>query len=213
MGGLTPSLATLVKTKEHTDLSVISMVRPRGAGFLYSEDEYEIMIWDCKLLMEHGSDGIAFGFLTQDFKIDENRTKKMVEQIHFHRGEAVFHRAFDCVRDPFSSIETLIELGVDRVLTSGLENTAIHGVELLRELQQCYHKEIQILAGSGIRENNARHLIERTGINQIHSSCKIIQEDVTTRRNNVSYGYCEENECGYESVSIELVKQLLEAVR
>ena len=127
LGGLTPSLATLKLTKKNTNLKVITMVRPRGAGFCYNEIEFEVMKEDAKSLLENGADGIAFGCLNKDGSICIKQTKEMIEIIKSYQGEVVFHRAFDCVEDPYTSIELLIELGVDRILTSGLKPKAIDG--------------------------------------------------------------------------------------
>ena len=114
------SIGSLRLVKENTGLKVISMVRPRGAGFSYTEAETEQMFADARILMENGSDGLAFGFLTSEGKIDSERTGRMIRLIHEFHGEAVFHRAFDCVEDPYEAIEELIRLGTDRILTSGL---------------------------------------------------------------------------------------------
>ena len=111
LGGLTPSIGSLRLVKENTGLKVISMVRPRGAGFNYTEAETEQMFADARILMENGSDGLAFGFLTSEGKIDSERTGRMIRLIHEFHGEAVFHRAFDCVEDPYEAIEELIRLG------------------------------------------------------------------------------------------------------
>ena len=101
------------------------MVRPRGAGFCYTEIETEQMFADARILMEQGSDGLAFGFLTEDGRIHSEKTSRMIQLIHAYQGEAVFHRAFDCVAEPYEAIEELIRLGADRILTSGLKETAI----------------------------------------------------------------------------------------
>ena len=110
LGGLTPSLASLILTKTSTDLKVICMVRPRGGGFCYGEADTQTMYADAKLLLENGADGIAFGFLNEDYTIDIPKTEHMVSIIKQYNKEAVFHRAFDCTDDPYSSIETLIKL-------------------------------------------------------------------------------------------------------
>ena len=110
-------------------------------------------------------------------------------------------------------MEELISMGVDRVLTSGLQAKAIEGVGLLKQLQACYGDRIQILAGSGVNAFNARRLMEETGIYQVHSSCKDWMNDPTTKANGVSYSIaCGEQEMMYDVVSAKLVKELLAAV-
>ena len=211
LGGLTPSLATLVLTKKNTNLLVISMLRPRGAGFHYSDVDYEVMKMDAELLMKNGSDGLAFGFLTEDGEVDKEKTAEIVKIIKEYNGEAVFHRAFDCVADPYKTMETLIELGIDRVLTSGLEPKAIEGKEVIKNLQEKYGDKIEILAGSGVNVGNMDEIMDYTGINQVHSSCKAWVEDQTTHKNNVSYSYASApNEMNYDVVSYELVKNMIE---
>ena len=172
LGGLTPSLASLTLTKRHTDLKVICMVRPRGGGFCYSEKELEVMMADCQLLLENGADGIAFGFLNSDLTIDSIRTQKMVDLIHQYKKEAVFHRAIDVVNDYKASIEILINLNIDRILTSGQKEKAPHAIERLASIQAKYGAQVTFLMGSGVNEKNAVELMQTTGITNIHSSCK-----------------------------------------
>ena len=212
LGGLTPSIATLELIKKNTDLEVICMVRPRGAGFCYSDLEKEQIFAEAKALLEHGADGLAFGFLTEDRTIDLGCTQKMVNLVHFYEKTAVFHRAFDCVRDEKIAINELIKLKVDRVLTSGVKATAIEGRELIRGLQETVGAKIEILAGSGINKNNAKALIEYTKVKQIHSSCRAWQEDKTTFGDFVNYAFAQdENKACYDYVDENLVRNLIKA--
>lgn len=213
LGGLTPSLGSLKLTKENTDLKVICMVRPRAGGFTYNQKDIEVMFYDAEILMENGADGLAFGFLNEDATVNKNLTKKMVDLIHKYNGEAVFHRAFDCVEDPEKGIEELIEIGVDRLLTSGLKEKAWDGRDMIAHLQKRYGDRIEILAGSGINEKNAVELMKKTGIYQIHSSCKAWINDPTASAANVSYSYASvPNENKYDVVSMEKVKSLVKSV-
>lgn len=213
LGGLTPSIGTLKLTKKNTDLKVICMVRTRGAGFHYLPEDFETMLEDCQALMENGADGIAFGCLKEDGNIDEEQTKQMIDIIKKYNGEVVFHRAFDCVSDPYSSIETLIALGVDRVLTSGLQAKAMDGKKLIKDLQEKYGDKIQILAGSGMNASNAKEMMEYAGIYQVHSSCKDWLNDPTTSGEFVSYSYAgSPHENDYDVVSKELVEKLVNSI-
>ncbi len=215
LGGLTPSIASLEAIKdEFSSLKTICMVRPRGAGFFYNDEDKKIMFKDALSLLKANADGVAFGFLTKDKDIDIENTKKMIDLIkNFDtKKEIVFHRAFDCVKNPYESIEKLISLGVDRLLTSGLKEKAFDGINLIKELNKNYGGNIEILAGSGINYKNAKDLIEKTGVNQIHSSCKDFIQDNTTSSQDVSYAYIN-NENKYDVVSLELVKKLVENVK
>lgn len=214
MGGLTPSLASLCLVKQNLDCEVIAMVRPRGAGFCYEQKDIEVMLTDSALLMEKGADGIAFGFLNEDNSIDIANSKVMIELIHSFGRQAVFHRAFDCCSDPYQAIQQLIELGADRILTSGGQANAILGKELIKSLQMRYGTQIEILAGSGINEANAKELMEYCGIHQIHSSCKSWQLDSTTQTDFVSYAYGtgDFSSC-YDVVDEKKVKALIESIQ
>lgn len=206
LGGLTPSLANLICAKEQCDIPVVTMVRPRGSGFCYTTEEYETMLLDTRLLLEHGADGIAFGFLKEDKTIDTERTKETICLIHEKGKEAVFHRAFDCVADQKQTIEQLISLGVDRILTSGGAPDVWSGREQLKLLQKEYGKEIEILAGSGVNEKNVAELISFTGIRQVHSSCRSRKTDETASNGCVDFSYDEKN--SYEQVNGEKVAVL-----
>lgn len=206
LGGLTPSLASLIKCKKELNIPVICMVRPRGAGFCYRDKDLEVIFEDAKLFLEYGADGLAFGFLNEDFTIDIENTKKMITLIHSYNKEAVFHRAFDVALDIDASIKTLIDLKVDRILTSGKEKNVCIGQDNLAYLQKHYGDQIEILAGSGVKEENISELATNTGIKQFHSSAKTWFIDKTTDNKHVSYAYHHSDD--YEVVDSEKVKSL-----
>lgn len=214
LGGLTPSIATLEMVKQDCKgLKVIAMVRPRGAGFYYSQEDFRVMEEECRMLLEHGADGIAFGCLNEDAALNIEQNCRLIALIHNGGKEAVFHRAFDCSNDPFWTIELLIRLKADRILTSGLKQTAIAGRMLIGELQRRYGDQIELLPGSGINASNAAQLIADTGVTQIHSSCKGWIKDNTTIVGEVSYSYAPApNEACYEVVSADRVRKLLAAI-
>ena len=165
------------------------------------------------LKLTKGTDGIAFGFLRQDRTLDESRTAKMTELIHRYGKTAVFHRAFDCTGASDEAMECLIRLGVDRVLTSGGEETAPDGSGRIHHLVEDFGDRIQILAGSGVTPENAVRLIRETGVRQIHSSCREWRTDRTAQGEKVSYGYMEgDGACLYDAVSLEKTRELVKAV-
>jgi copper homeostasis protein len=210
LGGLTPSVSSLKLTKENTDLNVISMVRVRGAGFNYNNEQFIQIKNEVIELLENGSDGIAFGILDDKGNIDLERNKEIIDIIKKYNKEVVFHRAFDCSNDPYKSIEQLIDLGVDRVLTSGLKPKAIEGKKLLKDLQEKYGDKIELLVGSGVNETNIKELYKDTLIKQYHSSCKEWIVDNTTIRNGISYGF---NGNKYDIVSKEKVSLFVQKAK
>ncbi len=205
LGGLTPTIASLKLLKQDTDLEIICMVRPRAGGFNYTDNEFRQMCLEAKLLLENGADGIAFGILNNEFQIDD-RNIELFKLVKSYNKQAVFHRAFDQTNNPYLSIEKLIELGFDRVLTSGQKKTALEGKELIKDLELKYGNKIEILAGSGINDTNAKEFVEYTNIKQIHSSCKDYLTDNTANK-NVSFDYLNDNK--YEIVSTQKVKELI----
>lgn len=212
MGGLTPSLGSLRLAREHTDLEIIAMVRPRGGGFCYSGEEYDQMCADAKLLLENGADGIAFGFLQEDRTIEQKATASFIQLIHsYPHKQAVFHRAFDCVENLQEAFDTLQELGADRILTSGGAVSAWEGKAQIADLIRQSKDPMQFLPGCGINGENAAELIRSTGAMQLHSSCRIWKQDPTGCSDSVSYAYAAEEgmEKAYDCVSEEKVRQLV----
>lgn len=187
LGGLTPDIGSVRLCVEQIKIPVIAMLRPRDGGFCYTPDEFLAMEKSAECLLQAGVDGLAFGFLTKECGIDTKRTAKIAALAHSYGKEAVFHRAFDCVPSFSSAAEQLIDAGIDRILTSGGKATASAGWLCLRDLQTAYGDRIEILAGSGVRSENVAKLLVRTGICQIHSSCKGYLEDFTARGNDVSF--------------------------
>jgi copper homeostasis protein len=124
-GGTTPSAGMIAMTREYRSIGLQVIIRPRGGDFCYSEIELDAMKYDihhCKTL---GVDGVVFGLLKSDGNIDYERTRELIEIAR--PMNVTFHRAFDMCKDPYQALEELIELGVDRILTSGQEPTVFEG--------------------------------------------------------------------------------------
>ena len=169
-GGTTPSYAHIKKCKEAFNIPLFPIVRPRGGDFLYTKDEFEIMKNDIKLCKELGCEGIVIGLLNMDGTIDMTRTSELIDLAY--PLEATFHRAFDRCKDPFIALEELIEIGCQRILTSGQKPTVSEGVELIAELNKKADDRIIILPGSGVRKDNIKMLAEKTGCIEFHSSLR-----------------------------------------
>ncbi len=131
-GGITPSAGMIRTVRAKIIIGLQIMIRPRGGDFLYSTDEVEVMKHGILQAKQLGSDGVVFGFLISDGTIDVVNTSKLVEVAH--PMNVTFHRAFDMVSDPVQALEQFISIGVDRILTSGQESTALEGVGLLSKL-------------------------------------------------------------------------------
>jgi len=169
-GGTTPSYAHIKKCREAFDIALFPIIRPRGGDFLYTKDEFEIMKNDIKLCKELGCEGIVIGLLNMDGTIDMTRTAELIELAY--PLEVTFHRAFDRCKDPFTALEELIEIGCQRILTSGQKPTVSEGVDLIAELNKKADDRIIILPGSGVRKDNIKMLAEKTGCIEFHSSLR-----------------------------------------
>ncbi|MGI9552684.1 MAG: copper homeostasis protein CutC, partial [Aurantibacter sp.] len=153
VGGITPSYALLKAVRKALDIPVHVLIRPRGGDFTYSDSEFGIMKEDVLLCREIGIDGIVSGVLHTDFSLDEKRTRILMEASD---GMGfTFHRAFDWVSNPREVFAKLEAMGVDCILSSGQQNSALEGIGLLSELNQKGTK-CTIMPGGGIDIDNAK---------------------------------------------------------
>lgn len=167
-GGITPSAETLTRARAEISIPIFAMIRPRKGDFIYNDPEFEKMkeeISQCKKL---GADGIVFGILDKDNRIDKNKCLELNELAY--PLKTTFHRAFDEVKDPLAALENIISCGFNRLLTSGLKPTATEGTELISTLIEKAADRIVILPGGGIRSNNISFLVKKTGAKEFHSA-------------------------------------------
>ena len=169
-GGTTPSYGYLQLVSKTISIPVFPIIRPRGGDFLYSDEEWEIVLQDIQVCKELGFSGIVTGCLTPAATIHESRLRLAVETAY--PMQVTFHRAFDRVQEPLVAIEQLIECGCTRLLTSGCKPTAPDGMELIRQLVQQAGDRITIMPGSGVRSNNIEHLQQTTSAREYHSSAR-----------------------------------------
>jgi len=174
LGGLTPSLNTLIQAKKVSNKKIVTMVRCRGGNFCYTPQEYAVMFEDAKNLLENNTDGIVFGFLNEDNSINFEKTKEMVDLAHSYHREAIFHKAFDDCKDMEEAIKQLIDLKVDRILTSGqaVYPDILLGCQKINNLYQKYSDKIQLLPGGGVRINNIIDVVKTANTKQVHMTSK-----------------------------------------
>jgi copper homeostasis protein len=208
LGGLTPSLGTLIEVKAASSLPVLVMIRPRPGGFAYSEADFRVMQRDADLALQHGADGIVLGILTEDGRVDAERCRLLVRQAG--PRQVVFHRAFDVTPDPFAALEQLIDLGFRRVMTSGQEETAYNGARRIAELIERAAGRIEILPAGGINRFTVADVIARTGCTQAHASLRTRREDRSVAaRPQVSFGGpVRIPEDRFDAVSVDAVEEL-----
>jgi copper homeostasis protein len=165
-GGTTPSAGAVALTRQRVAVPIMVMIRPRGGDFCYTELERDVMLHDIRAARALGADGVVFGALTPDGCVDASTTAALVAAAG--PLSVTFHRAFDVTRDPFESLDRLIEMGIDRVLTSGQRATVPEGLELIRALIAHADASIRILPGGGINAQNSAEIAGVPGINELH---------------------------------------------
>lgn len=167
LDGLTPDDEVVIKAFNKLKIPVFILIRPRAGNFVYTNEEFELMKADIVKFKEMGCKGIVSGVLNNDNTIDLERTKELVELTR--PLEFTFHRAFDKIIDPIKGLEELIEIGADRILTSGQEDSAIDGIKLIEKLIEIATNRIAIMPGSGVKSDNINNF-KAIGTNEIHGS-------------------------------------------
>jgi len=181
-GGTTPSAGTIQAVRRHVTLGVMVIIRPRGGDFLYHELEMETMLEDVHTAKRLGADGVVVGCLRSDGSIHVEQTRALIQAAR--PMSVTFHRAFDQCAEPLLALEQVMELGAERLLTSGQEASALEGVELIRTLREKAANRIIIMPGGGITPRNVRKIVALTGASEIHMSCRRTVESGMTHRNS-----------------------------
>jgi copper homeostasis protein len=186
-GGITPSLGTILVARKVLDIKVNVMIRPRGGDFLYDEDEVAAMEADIASAKSAGVDGVVFGVLERDGRVNAKATERLIARAR--PASVTFHRAFDMTPEPLIALETLIDLGVDRILTSGQEPTAYEGAERIAELVKASLDRVIIMPGGGITARNASRVAAMTGASEIHFAARApVASPMRFRRADVFMG-------------------------
>ena len=191
-GGLTPSLATIRAAVKAARIPVHVIIRPRGGDFLYSEAEFETMRADIAALREEGVAGVVIGCLTPAGRIDEVRTKALVEAAR--PMSVTCHRAFDMTADAGEALEALIRCGVDRVLTSGQRDTALEGLAILRQANEQAAGRIVIMGCGALDAANIRTVRDGAGLGELHfAALRTIPSGMAFRNPHVGMGGTEKD--------------------
>jgi len=186
-GGTTPSLGAIRKARTISGIGLHVIIRPRGGDFFYSADECEEMETDILAAKEQGADGVVFGLLLPDGRIDAERCRRLIEAAR--PMVVTFHRAFDMAADPFAALEDLIALGVERLLTSGQEESVLEGLSLITSLNQQAGDRIIVMPGGGITPRNIERIVRESGVREIHFAALEVREGrMRFRRDGVFMG-------------------------
>jgi len=209
-GGTTASHGEIKLARELLQIKLYVLIRPRGGDFLYSDVEYDIITADVYYCIQAGCDGIVIGILNADGTIDKERCKPLVEMAKSAGLGVTFHRAFDMCADLEQGLEDIIDLGCERILTSGGKSTAMEGSRLIANLIKKAGDRIIIMPGSGISENNVADLVQFTGATEIHSSARVRTESKMEYKNDhIVMGDNYGDEFIYDQTDVERVKKIL----
>jgi copper homeostasis protein len=210
-GGITPSTGMIELVRGKVAVAIQVMIRPRGGDFCYDADEFEILRRDIAVAKSLGADGVVFGVLDADGKVDIERSRRLVELAR--PLDVTFHRAFDMSADLFRSLEDVCDSGANRILTSGGQPTAPQGLEVIAQLVRAAKGRIAIMPGSGIKAENARRIVAKSGVREIHAGLgSSVAGPMRFRNPQLSMGKATEREYQRTVVLEENVRSLCQAV-
>lgn len=203
LGGLTPSRG-FMRTAVSAEMPVYAMIRPRDGDFCYSSREIDIMCDDIACAKDSGLAGVVFGAATEDARLDLHALSRLTRAAE---GMAcTLHRVVDVLDDPATAVESAIELGIDRVLSSGGATAAVEGIEELAQMHSQAAGKVEIMAGAGVTAENVRTIARSTGIRSFHASCRrSLQSDEAL----VGYGFCQRTSW---ITSIDAIRELKTAI-
>lgn len=209
-GGTTPSSGLISTVRSLLSIPIYVMIRPRNGDFCYAADDFATMEQDVLSVKQLGVDGVVFGILKEDGRVDIERTEHLVKLAR--PLKITFHRAFDMSRDLSESLEALIDVGVDRVLTSGGEQRVEDGLPAVRSLTAQAGDRIVIMAGGGISEANAHRVIAAAGVHELHASAAAaVSSPMRHRNEKIAMGALKGREYQRPVVIEDKVRRLLEA--
>ncbi len=211
-GGVTPSEGLIGKALEmRGKAGVHVLIRPRGGDFLYDSQEADIMVRDVLTARRLGAQGIVIGALKTDGSIDTELCRRLISEAE--DMSVTFHRAFDLCASPMESLEQIIGLGCDRILTSGLAPSAELGAEMLKRLNEKAAGRIIILAGGGVSPANAERILELSGVSELHASARsAIKSPMTYRNAGVAMGRPDSDEYSRLVTDKTIVRQLSDII-
>lgn len=209
-GGTTPSYGEILVSRRLLEIKLYVLIRPRSGDFYYSKNEFDVMEANVKYCAQAGCDGIVIGMLNADGTIDKTNCETLIKIAKDAGMGVTFHRAFDMSADLFQSMEDIIDLGCERILTSGGKTTAIEGAGNIANLIKKAGGRISIMPGSGINENNVADLVNFTSAKEVHCSARsLVQSKMTYINDHILMGDQNGNEYVIDVTDVNRVKRIL----
>jgi copper homeostasis protein len=210
LGGLTPSYGLAAQARKSCKLPLMAMVRPRSGGFAYTEHEMDAMYRDAQAFLALGIEGLVFGVITDDAKIDMAKNGRLIKAGEV--AEKVLHRAFDLLADQFEGLEQAIDLGFTRILTSGGAASILEGADQFKRLMDAAKGRIELLPGGGIEASNLQEVLAKTGASQVHMTAFDIRPDLSTSKTERTFNTRSAPESGFRAVDLERVQGAVKAL-
>jgi len=209
-GGTTPSHGEILLARKQLHIKLYVLIRPRSGDFLYTDLEFDTIVADIAFCTQAGCDGVVIGILNADGTIDKLRCTKLV-QIAKSQGLGVtFHRAIDMCADMYQALEDIIEIGCERILTSGGKSTAMEGAATIAGLIKKAAGRITIMPGSGVNKNNVADLVRFTGAVEVHSSARVrMQSKMNYKNDHIMMGDSPGDEYVFEETDVGAVKSII----
>ncbi|MEF1218280.1 copper homeostasis protein CutC [Photobacterium damselae] len=185
LGGLTPNFGFMQAAAKYAQVPVYAMIRPRQGDFLFTDQDMEIMLADVHAAKQANLSGVVLGVLTDQGQVDKDQLKALIHQA---QGMGItFHRAIDQCIDPMATLDILMSLGCERVLTSGLKANAYDGRDMLKKMVTYCGERLSIMAGAGVTAENVGQIISDTGVREIHLSGKTTRPSLMKNYSNQAY--------------------------
>jgi copper homeostasis protein len=209
-GGTTPSYGQIQMARKLLNIKLYILIRPREGDFLYSDIEFEIIKADVQYCIDAGCDGVVIGILKADGSVDKPRCAELVQMVKNDGLGVTFHRAFDMCADMDQALEDIIELGCERILTSGGKSTAPEGANVIAHLIKKASGRIIIMPGSGVSESTVADLVHITKATEIHSSARsAVKSKMKYRNDNLSLSSSGLDELGIKVTDVQKVKDII----
>jgi len=206
-GGTTPSYGTLTSARDRLRIPMYVLIRPRAGDFCYDTCEVDAMLRDIEICVEAGCDGVVIGALDAQGDIDKVVCRALIATA----GQlgVTFHRAFDAVRDQDSALETIIELGCERVLTSGGEASAVAGAKRIASFVTRVASRLKVMAGAGLDASNIREVAVRSTASEFHGSASTMRRSLIAYRSDRLTGL----EVDRRQTDADIVRAMVNALR
>ncbi|ARP39135.1 copper homeostasis protein CutC [Vibrio syngnathi] len=212
LGGLTPSFGMMKQAAKISSVPVYAMIRPRQGDFIFDYDDILCMLEDIEACARAGLNGVVLGVLTPDGEIDMSAMQILSSKAHQLKLAITFHRAIDQLQDYRVALEQIIELGCERVLTSGLASNAGQGKDILKDMVSLSQGRLDIMAGAGVTADNGLEILKHAKVQALHLSAKSTRPSLMTQASQAQMGHEDVNDYLIPVTSSQKIKELRTAL-